>query len=257
MTIVYVQQNLDGEWVNENNYKAARGFYARGYEVIPFTSNQLFGGELPLSRGTIVCGGVRQVRKALELIKTRPPDLLGYPHCLRRGFLDSEPMERTLAAVTNLVQTPEFRPVFIKPSRRPKLFTGMVISEFVDLLKLDGIDPTTKVWTMRPVEFLSEYRVFMHKGEMVGMKHYKGDPLIFPDEKTLRKLLRRAKAMVQVAYALDVGIANFPERPEQIRNPTLLVEANDAHSLGAYGLPSWIYVQMIEDRWHQMMKRSR
>lgn len=257
MSTVYVQQNLDGEWVNENHYKAARGFYSRGYEVIPFTSDQLFGCELPLSRETIVSGGVHQVRKALELIGVRPPDLFDYPHCLRRGFLDSEPKESTLAKVLESLQAPGFSPVFIKPSRQHKLFTGLVVSEFADLLKLPGIDPQAKVWIMRPVKFVSEYRLFMHKGELVGMKHYKGDPLIFPDEKMLRKLLRRAKAMVQVAYSLDVGIADFPERPEQIRNPTLLIEANDAHSLGAYGLPSWIYVQMIEDRWHQMMKISR
>lgn len=257
MTTVYVQQNLDGDWANENLYKAAHGFDMRGYEVIPYTTNQLFDGELSLSRETIVCGGVHQVRKALELIKTRPPDILDYPHCLRRGFLDSEPVEKTLAQVIEGVYREGFKPVFIKPSRDHKAFNGLVVSEFADLLKINSADPETKVWIMRPVEFLSEYRIFMHKGKMVGMKHYTGDPLIFPDEKTLRKLLRRAKAMVQVAYALDVGIANFPERPEQIRNPTLLVEANDAYALGAYGLYTWIYVQMIEDRWHQMMKISR
>jgi hypothetical protein len=255
MTCVYVQTNLDGEWINENCYKAARGFYERGYEVLPFTSDELHDGKLQLSRDTIVCGGVHQVRSALESIGVRPPDLFDYPHCLRRKFLDLAPVEKTLAQVLSQVQEPDFSPVFIKPSRRHKAFTGLVVSEFSDLLKLNGVEPSTRVWTMKPTTFLSEYRIFMHKGEVVGMKHYKGDPFVLPEERRLRLLVKQAKAMAQVAYALDVGVANFPRRPEQIRNPTLLVEANDAHSLGAYGLPSWIYVQMIEDRWKQMTKK--
>lgn len=258
MAVVYVTQDEDGEWLNENLYKAAEGFRKRGQEVRPYTITQLWDGELPLSRDTIVCGGVGAVREALKQIGRRPPDPLDYPPCLRRGFLDSEPQERTLGDILAQVAKPDFRPVFIKPSRDHKRFNGLVVSEFADLLRIGGnIDPSTKVWVMRPVDFQSEYRVFVHKGEVVGVRHYRGDPLVFPNEETLRKLLRRAQAMVQIAYALDVGVAHFPERPEKIRTPTLLVEANDAYALGAYGLPSLTYVQMIEDRWHQMMKISR
>ena len=153
MPVVYVQKNLDGEWANENLYKAARGFYARGCEVLPFTSDQLFDGELQLSRETIVCGGVHQVRKALELIGVRPPGPMDYPHCLRRGFLDSEPKESTLGAVTESLHKPEFKPVFIKPSRQHKLFVGTVISEFADMLRVGEAKSSTHVWLMRPVEF--------------------------------------------------------------------------------------------------------
>ena len=110
---------------------------------------------------------------------------------------------------------------------------------------------------MRPIEWLSEYRMFVHNGEVVGMKHYAGDPFIFPDPVVLEKMVKRAQAMVQSAYALDVGVAHFPERPEKIRTPTLLVEANDAYALGAYGLSPLVYVNLIESRWHQMMQISR
>lgn len=257
MTTVYVQQNLRGEWINECCFISARGFNQRGYEVIPFTSNQLDDGNLPLTQETIVHGGASQVHKALRQIGVRPPDLMDYPHCLRRGFLDIEPRERKLGDVLEMFHKPDFQPVFIKPSRTQKLFTGFVVEEFKDLLKVRHVENSEYVWVQRPIEFLSEYRIFIHKNEMVGMKHYAGDPLVLPDVDTVRKLLKRAKAMVQVAYSLDIGIANFPKRPPKIQTPTLLVEANDAYALGSYGLPGWIYVQMIEDRWNQMMKISR
>ena len=259
MTTVYVQKDeygQYGEWASPNCFLAAYGFDMRGYEVLPFTSKALFAGDVYMRKDLIVHGGVLQVRKALELLGVRPPEPMDYPHCLRRGFMDATPVEKTVRQVMEMVQTKGYRPTFIKPSRQPKLFTGLVVSEFSDILKvINSVDEATYVYTLNPVNFLSEYRIFVHKGEMVGMSHYHGDPLVFPDVTTVKKLLNRAKAMTPVAYALDVGVAYFPDRPESIQHPTLLIEANDAHSLGAYGLPAWKYVQMVEDRWNQMTKR--
>lgn len=255
MNRVFVQQGLDGEWISQNCYSSAKGFRERGYEVIPFTENDLRGGKLPLSRETIVHGSINMVQAALKQVGVRLPELLDYPHCLRRGFLDREPQEAKLKQILEKFHKPDFSPVFIKPSRSHKLFTGFVVEEFSDLLKISHVDNEERVWVMPPVEFLSEYRIFVLHGQVVGMKHYSGDPFVFPDPEVLRKMLKRAEALPQAAYAIDIGVAYFPERPEKIQTPTLLVEVNDSFALGAYGLSSWIYVQMIEARWKQIVEK--
>jgi hypothetical protein len=255
MSVVYLPKGEDGEWINENAYLAYRGFHNRGYEIRPYTPKQMSLGALPLTRETIVHGGVEQVRAALKQLGVAPPRFETYPYSLRK-FMDRNPSDTTLGAVIEAVQAPGFKPCFMKPQDQ-KAFTGLVVSQFSDLLKITHVPETSRVWKLPVIEWLSEYRAFIHKGELAGMRHYKGDPLVFPNASVVRKLIKAAKVMPQVAFSLDVGVANFPHRPEQIRTPTLLVEANDSHSLGAYGLPSHLYCQMIEDRWKQMVETGR
>lgn len=255
MTVAYVLKNEDGEWSNENAYLAYKGFYNRGYEVRPYTSEEMNEGRLPLTKETIVHGGVHEVRAALKQLGAAQPRFETYPYALRK-FMDRNPQEVLLSSVVEAVQVPGFRPCFIKPSQEQKAFTGFVVSKFADILQVTQVPENYRVWKLPVVEWLSEYRGFIHKGELVALRHYKGDPLVFPDASVVQKVVKAAKVMPQVAFSVDVGVANFPERPELIRTPTLLVEANDAHSLGAYGLPSYLYSQMIEDRWLQMVENG-
>jgi hypothetical protein len=253
MTTVFVQKNESGEWLNENTFSAAYGFRMRGYEVLSFTENELRGRAVPLSKETIVAGGIGCVREALRQLGVRSPENFDYPHCLRQDFMDHPPRQTTLQAIHDALASKDFHPVFIKPVEEHKAFTGRVIREFKDLLPTSSLPPEFKVWALSAIKFLSEHRVFILKGDVVGVRHYAGDPLVFPNGDTIKRMVRKAKVMDQAAYSLDVGVAEFPERPEKIRNPTLLVEANDAFSLGSYGLPSHLYVQMIEARWKQMV----
>lgn len=252
--IVYILQEK-GEWKSELCYLAYRGFLNRGYDVRPFTAEEMESGTLPLSRETIVHGGIPQIRRALTQIGVPFPRFDTYPYPLRQ-FMDRPPTEVLLEKIVNAVQEPGFKPCFIKPSDTSngvKLFTGTVVSKYADLLKVMHCPENTRVWQMPVMSWISEYRVFVHKHEILSVRCYKGDPLVFPDVAVIRKMLTASKAMPQVAFSMDVGIAHFPERPEKIRTPTLLVEANDAHSLGPYGLPAPLYAHMIEDRWNQIV----
>ena len=47
-----------------------------------------------------------------------------------------------------------------------------------------------------------------------------------------------------VSYSLDFGVTDDGK--------TLLVEANDSHSLGNYGLHPFQYARIIASRWAQM-----
>lgn len=251
MTIVYLPQK-DGQWLNENTFAAYRGFLERGAEIRPYSLRELSEGGLPLTRETIVHGGIQQVHQALRQLKVPEPRYETYPHAMRK-FMDRAPVEVRLADIIEQVQTPSYRPLFIKPSRDHKAFTGIVVKQFADLIQLDGASPDTWVYKMLVIDWKSEYRAFVNKGDLVGLKHYKGDPLVFPDPKVVAKMVAVSKSLQLDAFAIDVGVANFQERPEVIRTPTLMVEVNDGHSLGAYGLPSLVYAKMIEDRWLQMV----
>jgi hypothetical protein len=48
-----------------------------------------------------------------------------------------------------------------------------------------------------------------------------------------------------IACALDFGVS--------ADGRTLLIEANDAFALGAYGLDAVVYANMLEDRWLQIV----
>lgn len=77
----------------------------------------------------------------------------------------------------------------------------------------------------------------------MGLRQYKGDPLLFPDPAVIRAIIDAYRAPF-VAHSVNVGI--------DAQGRMLLVEMNDAYALGDYGLPSVTYAQMIEARWDEM-----
>lgn len=96
---------------------------------------------------------------------------------------------------------------------------------------------------MEWVEFQSEWRVFVHRGEVKGVSHYSGDPLLFPNADRITEMITAWDSKPPVAYALDVGLC---------KGETLLVEVNDAFALGSYGLNGKNYVDMVENRWLEL-----
>ena len=77
----------------------------------------------------------------------------------------------------------------------------------------------------------------------MGAKHYKGDFSVGFDRKVLEEAVEKYTS-APIAYSLDLGV------DEQGR--TLLVECNDSHSMGHYGLNPSFYARMISARWAQM-----
>jgi len=72
-----------------------------------------------------------------------------------------------------------------------------------------------------------------------------GDYRFYPDYRVIEAAMFAYKS-APVAYTLDFGVTEDKE--------TRLIEANDAFSLGAYGLPSVVYARMVEARWDQMVE---
>ena len=77
----------------------------------------------------------------------------------------------------------------------------------------------------------SEWRVFIYKGEIVGMHNYLGDCTLFPDVVVIRQMINYFKHS-PIAYTLDVGIKKKEGDSGYI---TFLLEVHDFFSIGLYG----------------------
>ncbi|MBW3637067.1 MAG: ATP-grasp domain-containing protein, partial [Armatimonadetes bacterium] len=121
-------------------------------------------------------------------------------------------------------------------------------ARFRDLIETAGVEPTTLLSCSEAVEFVSEYRGFVHRGELVGCKHYAGDFRVAPDFAPIEAALEEWEAR-PVACSMDWGVTR--------EGRTLLIEVNDAYSLGCYGLSPLLYAPMLADRWFQITGSRR
>ena len=135
------------------------------------------------------------------------------------------------------------RPFFLKP-RRPKEFAAAVVDDRPEWgYMLCRHREDTPVWVSPVVEFQTEWRVYVLRGDVVGWAPYKGDPLIVPTVYAVRDTVR-AFAPAPAAYVLDVGVA---------RGWTTLVEVNEGYAFGAYGLREWHHAEMLAARWAEIV----
>ena len=136
--------------------------------------------------------------------------------------------------------------LFIKSNTRLKCnYTDVYdISRYEDALinKL----PEDEYFVSENVEFESEWRVFVHRGEIVGIKNYCGEPVITPNMEFINvciRLIGVSSRLSLSAYTLDVGILT--------NGATAVVEVHPFAACGLYGFESMKIVQMTIDayRW--------
>jgi hypothetical protein len=251
MRTAYVQQNDLGEWLTPSQFAAQRGFALKGYEVRPYTYEQLLNGECEHNRHIIYHGGVQAVVEALKRIGVQRPDNFDLPEQLREDrYLRRKWWTTTLQEARSLE-----KPIFIKPLEGHKRFTGHVVRCFSDLLKTSSLPSEYPVLAQEPITFLSEFRYFVVRGRAVGMSCYWGRPLILPDGDRIQEMIQ-TYTNCPVAYSLDVGTIEY-DTGNNIVTETALVEVNDFFSLGSYGLDALLYVEGVELRWDEMVRQGK
>ncbi len=226
---------------NANTYAAAEGFHIQGIPVVPFYGfGDLNPENMPdLGPHVIVCGNIGDVWEALKMMGKVVPGPVDYPAHLD-WMLGRKVEETTLAAIRASTGRR-----FIKP-RQQKLFGGFVYDALDPLSRLAvAVYPEeTLCFASEEVEFVSEYRCFVKNDMPVGVKHYRGDPFTSPSKAVYNKALKCNKGKMPAAYAMDLGVTADGQ--------TLLVEVNDGHSVGSYGLTGLVYARFLEARWEQM-----
>ncbi len=238
--LAYVQKDArTGEFYSVNAFSFWQGCQLLGLRTEFFDAAGL--DALPLSPRTLVYGGVGVVLRALARlgapdarVPDAPPELL--------PFFGRRLRETTMGEVR---ASDDGAPRFIKPLRQTKLFTGHVRDDSLRSSATTAqIDDDVAVLVSDVVRFVTEYRCFVHRGVVIGAKHYAGDWRAPPPDFRVADRAVAAFSRAPVAYALDLGVTDDGQ--------TLLVEINDAFSLGAYGLAPLPYARMIEDRWLEL-----
>lgn len=235
---VYVARPDDSAY-SLNRQAALVGFTARGAELRLFEPDAL--DDLPLTRDDIVIGGVGLVHRALRRLGLAIPSLDSVPASLA-AFAGRRTWRATMIEARRAVERGEA--LFVKPvPSQTKLFDGSPLRSFADLLPTAHVPDDAPVDCAELTPFVSEYRVFVLHGEIIGVRHYKGDPLVFPEPERVRAAVA-AYGEAPAGYALDIGVVEDGR--------TLLVEVNDGYATGAYGLAPIRYAALIDARWEQL-----
>lgn len=221
---------------NPNVFNAFYGLRDMGFECIMFSKYEDLVDHHH-TRGEIIVGGIEMIRKRLLDFDIDPP-VIDYPDELST-YLGRIIYKSTLSYITN---HPEKWPIFIK-SQEQKRITGRVVKGPSDLVGIGSQGEDVDLFCSSVLPIKSEYRVFVRYGKVLDIKHYYGDPLIFPDPKIIEQVIGDYKTSPD-AYGIDFGVLGDGR--------TVMIEVNDAWALGCYGLEAHSYAKFLITRWAQM-----
>ncbi|GAB3318004.1 ATP-grasp domain-containing protein [Larkinella ripae] len=241
MRTVYIPiHHRDGQITNRNIYCAFEGFSKMGYDI------EFYHNIPPVKDPeSIVCDTVGVILNHWRALGVTPPDVIDYPDSLR-SYLGRRLRITSYGEIEDKVFSGDHSPVFIKPQNTHKLFTGFVATDVRSLLNANGAGRDTQIWVSDTMLFVAEYRVFILNGKILNVSLYNGDLSYLPNIAAIRQMVKSYED-APLAYSIDVGIT-----------PSLyqyLVEVNDAYALGNYGLDSFLYAQMIQARWDEVVKK--
>lgn len=248
-------EKTNKEWLDDFVYISKYPLDEMGVEIIPFESrfgdidNNVFKKYNVNINSDIVIGCVQSCELFFYECGVEPPKYLGYPPELKQ-YLNRE------INIIKVGDLPTSFPYFIKPKDGVKLFTGTLVENKNQLKILNEQYPVTaetELYISEPVNFLSEYRCFIHKGILKGIQWYAGDFKIFPDIAIIENMIKSYKS-ANVSYTLDVGVMNYGNSS---LTTTTLIEVNDMWAIGSYGFDGKKYVRMTIDRFQEIAKTAK
>jgi hypothetical protein len=135
--------------------------------------------------------------------------------------------------------------LFIKPFEI-KLFTGLVL-DGCQYACLDGLPEDTKVMAYKPFNspIITEWRVYIDNGEIEDIRNYSGDVMLMPDKGYIEEVIEKDCQFFPKVYTIDVAI--LEDGSHQV------VEFNDMWAIGNYGVPNYIYVELLKKRYFEIV----
>ena len=230
----YVQAQHN-QWLNDNCYTVWYGLTRMGYEVHPFSMDDI---PTDITRNTVVHGGINTIRRIFTQLGVEQPPIHN-PQDYLPQYCNREFISTTMGQMKGL----DKYPYFIKPEVDHKLFTGFVVSNEILKLRLRNISDDTKVLVSEVINMVSEYRCFINQGKLVGSKNYTGDFTKNIDYDMVENAIKDYKDQ-PISYSLDFAVTDDDK--------TTLIEINDGFALGSYGLNPITYTKMIINRWNEI-----
>ncbi len=144
-------------------------------------------------------------------------------------------------------------PVFVKPLKELKKFTGFVAKSEKDFELYPDVDwANTSLFLTDVLEnIVSEWRCYVLNGKVFACVNYAGNPLAFPYTHVIQEMVYLLKDY-PVAYSLDIGIVD-----DKVQWKTNFIEVNDAYALGYYGGDVELYTKMLDLRWKEIINSSK
>jgi hypothetical protein len=239
-----VIQQKQGRFPNIHYFAAWMGFQELGCETILTETEEIPEYEVGLD--SMVAGEIPVMLAAFQRAGVRYEHLRYIPAELER-FAARRIWTSTLGEARASVASG--KPVFVKPLEgAPRLFKGQVLREYRDLIRTAQFAAETAVWCSELVDFVSEHRVFVREGDVVGVQHYSGDFRRTIAWSVVDEALG-TYANKPAGFAMDFGVTNDGR--------TLIVEQNDGFSLGAYGLHPVAYARLLQSRWLEILTGRR
>lgn len=236
MSKVYIQ-SVNNFPVSDWAVSAYMGFKDKQMDIILFEDIE----EVPANPNYVVVAFIEDTIKHFRTLGFEPPLSINIP---------KELMKYTKRNISYMTMW-EFKqdtqmPIFVKPNRFAKEFgAGVVRKQSSKEFLFNDIADDTPVLVSDVIDIVSEYRCYVHKGNLKGIKWYIGDIRIFPDVKIIDTAIADYTSAPS-AYSLDVGITKEGE--------TILIENNDFWSIGNYGLNHTTYANMLLTRWFEIIK---
>lgn len=234
---IYIQK-FGGQFIGDYAYAAYEGFdFKRDYKIICFEDIM----EVPLSPFNLVVGCIEDTTKYLQMLGKEVPKPLNIPDELK-SFTKRNYEVMTMGKFKKSTTLP----IFVKPHDTLKYFPAGVLTKqsSIDTF-FNDIPDDFKVLTSEVLDIVTEYRGFVRKGHLVGLKNYIGDFLTFPDTSIILQAIDHYKSAPK-SYTIDFGVTSTGE--------TILIECNDGWSVGSYGLDGEIYAGFLMDRWVELVK---
>lgn len=231
----YFQKYQQGFSSSVSFYTAYEGFLQMGFEMIFVDAVSEIHAD---ATDYVVVGSISFMQTALNHLGRDYPKFFDYSEELQK-YLGRKIWESTIFQIDS---NPALWNVFIKPKGTTKLFTGRVVKGPGDLVGCGDQFNNTPIWVSEIVEFAAEWRVFVRYGEILDVRPYKGDWRAKFDAAVIETAVADFTGAPN-GYALDFGVTK--------QGSTLLVEANDGYSIGAYGLHCISYAKLLSARWAQ------
>jgi len=233
----FLEKNEDGEWFEEFVYNSRFQLQERGFEIISFVGK--VKGYVN-KHSDIIFAGVQATEDFFDKCGIKIPKYLGYPDSLKKY------LHRDIKKIQ--IKDIKYFPIFIKPADNIKEFTGELVEKESSLQFMKDymdVKDDTLVYASEPIEFIVEYRGFVHKNELKGIQYYQGDFREYICATTVAQMIEDYKDEAPIAYTLDVGVT---------KHGTTLVEINDMWAIGSYGFDYKEYVSMCVDRMIEIRK---
>lgn len=240
--MIYVQKDNSRDW--PHHFDAASAMYGsfdmNGPDSVKLVSyDEVKSGKFDaLIRTNLFVGSVEFMAEVFNRIGVTP----------EFSLLPDRPFYIMSAGQVRDAILADKKPRFVK-SVKNKVLSGVLLElDWVSILNSVSDDTTLMVYEPLP-RIISEWRIYVHRGQMIDSRNYSGDFKISPDYTYAMNKITKLKDTAPIAYTLDVGVLE--------NGSTTTIEFNDMVHIGNYGIENTQYLSALRDRYFEIIRVKR